>query len=472
MRRVLIIDDELAAPASGDAFLAAYALEGFEFEFAGSDQEAFRLLQRRAQFSAILLDIRFEGYGDRHGLAILDALRRRWPALPVVMMSSRKEPDILVRSWDLGARSYVVKWGENPRFREELRQRLEQFALRPAVDPILGNSPGIQELRRLIAVVAEYDTTILIEGETGTGKELVAESLHRKGTRSRRPLVSVNCAAIPPTLLASELFGHKRGSFTGAVTDARGKIEAAAGGVLFLDEIGELPREVQAGLLRFLDRREISRVGEETTRVVDVQVFAATNRHLTAEVEAGHFRLDLLQRLNQFRIRTPPLRECRSDIPEIAESFLVAVRERKPKPVNAFSRSALETMLAYDWPGNVRELRNAVDRAYVLTPSGEIDVTVLPEEVRIPRSSRGQDSGSLAERLARYAWIAIRQEWEADQQPERGRRKRVAQKLGLHPVNGFTRKLDEIKRDCPALAAEIELIVRHDAATHELSNKA
>ena len=467
MRRVLVIDDELAMPAAGAEFSRSYSVPGFKFDFAASLEQTRRKLQSGLPPALILLDIRFEGQGDTHGLDILAELRDRKPQLPIVMMSGRREPEILINTWDLGARSYVVKWGDNPKFKEELSEKIKQFALYQPPDIILGSSPRIRHLREMIESVAGYDTTVLIEGETGTGKELVAESLHLKGSRASGPLIKINCGAIPDTLVESELFGHIKGAFTGAWTDHKGKVEEANGGVLFLDEVGELKPEMQTALLRFLDRREFSPVGESRTRTVDVQVIAATNRPMKDAVRQGQFREDLYHRLDGFRIETPPLRECKEDIPILADHFLEIQKNRRFKAVSGFSAEVIDIFLRYRWPGNVRELANIVERAFILTATGEIMPTAIPEEFR--RSIVTAPSLPPLELpevldIKRYlnmlSWSLIRQVYEQEAAHGMlGIKKRVAKRLGLNPVNGLGRKIQEIKGTCPELVTEIEEVL-------------
>ena len=468
MRRILVIDDELAMPAASAEFLRAYSVAGFEFHFAGSLEAAEPILSLCfPSVSLVLLDIRFEGRGDQHGLAILSRLVARMPRLPVIIMSSRREPEILISAWELGARSYIVKWADNPHFAKELKQKIERTALYESVEPILGSSAPIRRLKALIDNVAPFDATILIEGETGTGKELVVEMLHAKGKRSTGPLVRVNCGAIPESLVASELFGYRKGSFTGATSDQKGKVEEAEGGILFLDEIGELRLEIQASLLCFLDKREFSRVGEASVRKADVQILAATNRKLKEAVAQGGFREDLYHRLNEFRIETPPLRDCKEDIPLLAEHFLELQRNRLFKPVTGFASDLLEFLTLYAWPGNVRELEKLVTRAYILTPSGEIPLTIVPEEIMnaFGTFQVGTEGGPTAicdlhRHQAIMAWRLIYTiaKQEIENGPV-GLKRRIALRIGVNPVNGLARKLREIAQHAPELQQDIQKLL-------------
>ena len=464
------------ASASAE-FRGRFAVEGVSFQFAANLEEAVPFITAAVSPALILLDIRFEGRGDRHGLSVLRKLRADWPELPVVMMSGRREPAILVESWELGARSYLVKWAHNPDFHSELAQRISQFALQQSDDLLLGSSEPMRRLRSLIATVAEFDTTVLIRGETGTGKELVAEVLHRSSPRSPGPLIKVNCAALPDHLVESELFGYQKGAFTGAASDHRGKVEVAEGGVLFLDEIGEIKPELQSKLLRFLDRKEFSRIGEARTRTVDVQIVAATNIDLNEAVKTGQFRLDLLQRLKAFVIETPALRDCRGDIPLLAGHFLERLKRRRPKPVRGFSPEALDALVRYSWPGNVRELAGAVERAYILTSAADIGAETLPPEVGNGLAGAPEPPGSgldsdLDTYLARAAWGKIRGLFLAEVASDaRGAHRRVAAKLGLNPANGLARRLAQIKRACPELEDEIEQVFSQRATARSMQSR-
>jgi two-component system, NtrC family, response regulator AtoC len=250
---------------------------------------------------------------------------------------------------------------------------------------IVGASPGIQRIFKLVARVAPTDSTVLLLGETGTGKELIARSLHVQSTRARGPFVPVNVSAIPDTLVESELFGTRRGAFTGAATDRAGLIEQADGGTLFLDEIGEMPVGTQAKLLRFLESHEVRRLGDSVTRIVNARLIAATHRDLRAQVDLGRFREDLYYRLNVVRIELPPLRDRRDDIGLLASYFLARITKRQGRSSLSFSPEAMALLERYDYPGNVRQLENAIEHAVTLTEGQVIRPRDLPEEVRTPR---------------------------------------------------------------------------------------
>jgi len=299
-------------------------------------------------------------------------------------------------------RWYLACSDIDDRKRTEDRMRNETVALREDLDrasmfeEIVGSSPALQRVLAQVAKVAQADSTVLILGETGTGKELVARAIHKRSRRASGAFIRVNCAAIPPSLIASELFGHEKGAFTGAVQRRLGRFEAADGGTIFLDEIGELPQEAQVALLRVLQEREIERVGSSHPIAVDVRVLAATNRELQAAVERGAYREDLFYRLNVFPIRLPPLRERAEDIPILVEYLVDRFAKQMGKPIRNIEKQTLQRLTAYDWPGNVRELQNVIERAVVLS-EGE---TFAIDESWLDRKPERLVNGALVTRLA------------------------------------------------------------------------
>jgi formate hydrogenlyase transcriptional activator len=294
--------------------------------------------------------------------------------------------EVLTVGRDVTARKHVERaLGDALREVEKLTRDLESERryLREEIDalvvggPVVGNSAEVRTLLEQVASVARTDSTVLIQGETGTGKELVARMIHQSSTRAERSLVKVNCAALPGTLIESELFGHERGAFTGAITRRQGRFELAHRGTLFLDEVGEMPLEMQAKLLRALQEQEFERVGSSVPVRVDVRVLAATNRDLTVEVAAGRFRADLYYRLAVFPLHVPALRERRDDIPLLATHFLRRASQKAKKSCAGFNDEAMRWLVAYDWPGNVRELESVIERAVILLEDSIIDVGLV-----------------------------------------------------------------------------------------------
>ena len=316
----------------------------------------------------------------------------------------------------------------------QLRQMLDQQAL---VGEMIGKSKPMQHVFQLIGEIAQVDSTAIIEGETGTGKELVARAIHQASRRADKPLVALNCGGLNEELAMSQLFGHKRGAFTGAVTDQVGIFEAAHGGTLFLDEIGELPMRVQTMLLRVLEEREITRVGESQSQKIDVRILAATNRPLAAEVEAGRFRADLLYRIRIARVDLPPLRERREDIPLLARRFLGQHGATTGKRVTAISDGSMSVLIAHTWPGNVRELKNALEYAVIRAKSPIIQPEDLPPEVLemagqagLLEDFTGDERGRILAALKRTG----------------GNRKEAAEMLGMSRAT-FYRRLSQLDID-------------------------
>jgi DNA-binding NtrC family response regulator len=388
MARLLIVEDEPNARAAlGEVFSGRH-----EVRLAEDFESGLEALRNEA-FDLVLTDVVLPGGKD--GLDLLPEVRRLHPRTPVVVMTAYGTIEQAKRAMREGAYDFLEKPLDLPRLRavadsalrarEETRvaEHLRESLAREGVwrHGFVGEAPSVQEVFRTVAKVAPTNATVLLLGESGTGKELVAEAIHRVGARSRGPFVKVNCAALPEGLLESELFGHVKGSFTGAMGDREGRFEAADRGTLFLDEVGDIPLHTQVKLLRVLQTREIERVGDNRPVRVDVRLVAATNADLDARVRQGTFREDLYFRLKVVTIRIPPLRERRSDIPRLAEHFRRAYSERHGRPTTGFSPEVLRLIAAYDYPGNVRELENIVEAAVVLTETPEIGVAALPSEL-------------------------------------------------------------------------------------------
>ncbi len=324
---------------------------------------------------------------DMNGMDVLRTLRESLPTpLPVIVVTGHGSARVTIEAMQLGAYDYVAKpfdiddvlitvrrYFEWRALSDDVTALAEQLGRRDPADTMVGHSPAMQEIYKTVGRIARSDSTVLISGETGTGKELVATIIHQASPFSRGPLIKVNCAALPETLLESELFGHEKGAFTGAIAQRKGRFEMANKGTIFLDEIGEMTLATQRKLLRVLQEREFERVGGASTVKVDTRVIAATNRDLSEEVVEGRFREDLFYRLNVINIDLPPLRTRKDDIPELVEHFLDKHRFSARSGPARISQAALDLLMGYEWPGNVRELENVVERAVIFSGGGVVD---------------------------------------------------------------------------------------------------
>jgi DNA-binding NtrC family response regulator len=373
---VLVLDDE---PAILTTLQKALTLEGYAVDVAGGVAVAAEKLAKRS-YDIALFDVSLP---DGDGVELLQRLRASGNDVPVVMMSGHATVDAAVRATRLGAIDFLEKPLSTDRLLLVLENTLrlvraeaEATALRAQAGQagdLIGQSRAMVELREQIARAAKANATVLVTGERGTGKELVARAIHLASKRVRGPLEKMNCAAVPSELIESELFGHEAGAFTGATKQRRGKFERASGGTLFLDEVGDMPLPMQAKLLRVLQEREIERVGGHETLKVDVRVVAATNKDLEAASREGHFRPDLYDRLNVLPLGLPPLRARRDDIPELARHFLALATHANDRPGMTLTSAGLAALCAHSYPGNVRELKNLVERLVILTPDDTID---------------------------------------------------------------------------------------------------
>jgi two-component system nitrogen regulation response regulator NtrX len=383
--RILIVDDEESIRRSLAGILSD---EGFATDGAEDGEKALAALHGEVP-DLVLLDIAMPG---RDGIEILEELRRVWPDLPVVMMSGHGTIETAVRATQLGAFDFVEKPLSLDKLLLTIRHALERSRLQTEnlrlraetlrAHEILGEAPPIKELKAQIQVAAPTNGWVLITGENGTGKEMVAKQIHVQSKRADHPFVEVNCAAIPEELIESELFGHEKGAFTGAIAQKRGKFELANEGTIFLDEIADMSLRTQAKILRILQEHKFERVGGTETLEVDVRVIAATNKSLEKEIQQGTFREDLYYRLNVIPFHVPPLRERKGDIPILAEAFAAefcAESGARPKEIAARAAKLLQ---AYSWPGNVRELRNLMERLVLMSPGPKIRDRDLPEEIR------------------------------------------------------------------------------------------
>ncbi|MDD2716413.1 MAG: sigma-54 dependent transcriptional regulator [Candidatus Wallbacteria bacterium] len=388
--RILIVDDEsIMLNALADTLKS----EGYEIFTAGNGSTALKLLSD-ADFDLLITDLRMSGLS---GLDLLQKARELHPSLIVIVMTAYGTVEAAVSAMKQGAFDFIEKPFSYDKIRFSIQRALNTTTLirentelkrelkkESSGRKMLGNSPRMRRIYDLIDRVAEINVTVLITGESGTGKEVVADVIHAQSPRAKFPLIKVNCAALPETLLESELFGHLRGSFTGAISNKKGRFELADGGTLFLDEIGDISPKIQIKLLRVMQDKVIEPVGSEESIQTDVRLIAATNKNLEDEIKKGNFREDLFYRLNVLNISLPPLRERKEDIPLLVEHFLVKFSQELNKKVIRITPDALNILLEHNWPGNIRELENTIQRAIVLSNSDTINAAdLLPQQLKI-----------------------------------------------------------------------------------------
>ncbi len=432
--RILVVDDEANARTALAELLRD---EGYTIETAA---DGFKALPKLEEFAPDLLltDLRMPGMD---GLELMRKARELDPETVVVLMTAHGAVDSAVAAMRSGAADYLPKpinmdelvivlerELERRRLRAETGQLRERLSEKHRISSIVGTSPAMQEVFDTVLQVAPSRASVLITGESGTGKELVAAALHEHSPRARGPFVKLHCAALAETLLESELFGHERGSFTGAVARRDGRFQQAHGGTLFLDEIGEISPSIQVKLLRFLQEHEFERVGGNQTIKVDVRVVAATNRDLLARVKQGAFREDLYYRLNVVSIEMPPLRTRVSDIPLLATHFLGRYAKENGKAITGFADAALERLTRYHWPGNVRELENAIERAVVVCRGDTVRPEDLSSAIVPAQSADGVPAipGTTLAELERYAILKTLE-------LTGGATSRAAEMLGISP---------------------------------------
>jgi len=392
--RILIVDDEKNILRVVSTTLKN---EQYDVTTAQSAEEAIERFGRNG-FDLVITDLKLPGQG---GLDLLSFVKSQEPDMPVIMITAFGTIENAVDAMKRGAFNYLTKPVNPDELLTVVREAVEKFELKRenrslkselrqkfAFGSIIGKSSVMQEVFDTIRMVSKTHSSILIFGESGTGKELVARAIHYESDRAEHPFVTIDCATIPSEIMESELFGHEKGSFTGAHERKTGLLERADKGTVFLDEIGELDLHLQKKLLRFLQEREILRVGGAARIKLNVRIVAATNRELEQEVREKRFREDLFYRLNVVAIKMPPLRERKDDIPLLVQHFLERLNQIEGRMITGFEDNAVEALLAYDWPGNVRELENAVERAYILCPSITIGLKHLP--TKMAALSRGE----------------------------------------------------------------------------------
>lgn len=435
---ILILDDE---PVIRDVLRTVLAKAGFKTREAASAGEGLERLSREP-FDLLLLDLMLP---DRPGLELLGEVRARWPEMPVVVVTAYSSVESAIAAMREGAFHYLPKPFRNEEVVHVVKQALEKRrlvvenrALKARLGEgkdlreLVGRAPVMEKVYETVRQAASARSTILVIGESGTGKELVAKALHRLSPRAAGPFVTVHSGALPPDLLESNLFGHVRGSFTGAVSDKKGLFKVADGGTIFFDEIGTVPMETQAKLLRVLQEREFLPVGAVESIRSDVRVIAATNADLPRLVSEGRFREDLYYRLCVITIALPPLRDRKEDIPLLVEALVARAAAENGRPIPSITPGAMKALLDHDWPGNVRELENVLERALVLG-HGVIDVEQLPDAVRrsVPRPATLPSDGlDFKDAVAAYERSLL----AAAMNRAGGVQKRAAELLGLKPT--------------------------------------
>ena len=434
---VLVVDDEKNMRLSLETVLGD---EGYGVTSVESAEEGLSLLERE-RFLMVISDAHL---GGMTGYEFLARIRRNRAELPVLMITAYATPKLAVEAIKAGAIDYLSKPFEPEelvhavaRCAERYRLLQENAALRLRaaevhdISQIIGESPKMQELRELIQTVARSNATVLILGESGTGKELIAGALHGLSARQPAHYIRINCAAIPETLLESELFGHEKGAFTGAISKKDGKLAVANRGTVFLDEIGEMTLSMQSRLLRFLQDHKIERVGSTTSIKLDVRVLAATNRNLEEAIKLGSFRADLYHRLDVVKVTMPPLRDRREDIPLLSSYFAEKYAKECKRPISGISPEARTTLQNYNWPGNVRELENAIERAVVLGASETIGLEDLPRRLLDAVDDKEATSAGYHEAVKDAKRQLIMKALENAQ----GNYTEAAKALGIHPNN-------------------------------------
>jgi len=382
---LLVVDDDLSMREMLDVMLTS---EGYNIEYAEDGSKAIRMLAKR-DYDLVISDIRM---GPVDGLAVLKEAKRRSPETLVIMISAFATTETAVEAMNDGAYDYIPKPFDVDEMKQTIRNALERKTLENEkqaleaelkktyhFESIVGNSPALMRIYTTIKQVADTRTNVLITGESGTGKELIARGIHNNSSRKDSPFTVIHCAGIPETLMESELFGHRKGAFTGAVENKEGLFEASHGGTVFLDEIAELSPTIQVKLLRVVHEKAFKRVGDTKDIEVDIRIISATNKNLEDEVIAGNFREDLFYRLNVIHIDTPPLRERKEDLPALAHHFLEKFSKEMGKSIHKLSSYALDMLATYDFPGNIRELENMIERS-VATATTNI---ILPESLAL-----------------------------------------------------------------------------------------
>lgn len=443
---ILIADDELNIR---NGLIQAVEMEGYEGIGAEDGNKAWEIINSR-NVDMVITDLRMPGMD---GSELLKKIYTSYPTVPVVVLTGHGTIEDAVTAMQNGAVDFLTKpvnlnhlfvlikkslsSRDMARKNEELQAELDRLRSRTSYSPLVGKSPAVQRLMDTIVQIAPSRASVLITGESGTGKELVADAIVNFSDRKNKSFVKVHCAALNDNLLESELFGHVKGAFTGAVADRKGRFEQADGGTVFLDEIGEINQSTQIKLLRVLQEHEFEKVGGEKTIKTDVRIIAATNRNLEEEIKAGRFREDLYYRLNVVRLEVPPLRERKDDIALLSTHFLNLFNEENRKNITGFTAPASKALYSYDWPGNIRELRNCIESAVVLARTDVIDLLDLP-----PAVSRARNTDEIVIPLGTTMEEAERQIINATLAWCKGNKTKTADVLGLGRKT-IQRKLDD-----------------------------
>jgi two-component system, NtrC family, response regulator HydG len=396
--KILVVDDEQSHRIMLKAVLGA---EGYAVAEAADGTEAVEAVGKDA-FDVILLDIRMT---NMDGIEALGEIRKISPQVPILIMTAYASVKTAVEALKAGAFEYLTKPLDVEELKILIEKAMDHYHLRAEnlvlkerlgdrfdFSRIIAASPKMKALLETLAMVAPSDAAVLIMGESGTGKEVVANAIHHNSPRAGEPFIKVSCAALPETLLESELFGHEKGAFTGAVARREGRFQLAHRGTIFLDEVGEMSPAIQTKLLRVLQEKEFEPLGGTRTIKVDIRVIAATNRDLVKEVKEGRYREDLYYRLNVVPLTLPPLRERREDIPLLTDHFLAHYREKNRKPLRSISGKALDLLVRYDWPGNIRELENCIERAVILSRDEVLVPADLPPQIRMLSREEGKEA--------------------------------------------------------------------------------
>jgi len=467
--RILIVDDE---EVLRDVLEAVLRREGFEVVMAASGEEALSILDEDESIDLVILDIMLPGIS---GIDTLRSIRVSTPSLPVIIITAFSSIDGAIEAMKHGAFHYIPKPFKNEeviltvnkaleqkRLSRENERLKEELSEKYAYANIIGKSEPMKKVYELIRLAGPSRSNILVAGESGTGKELVAKAIHHASPRARNAFVTVNSGSLPPELLESSLFGHMKGSFTGAIATKRGLFEVADGGSIFLDEIGNINLETQAKLLRVIQEKEFMRLGSVDTIKVDVRIIAATNADLTKLMAENRFREDLFYRLNVINIPLPPLRRRREDIPLLVAHFLDKYAEENKRKVREVTPDAMRVILDHAWPGNVRELENTIERAVVLCTSDRIGVDLLPDYLRFPQQTDQpamivpSEGLSLKDAVSRYERGMILQSLEM----ANGVQKRAAELLQLKPstLNEMMKRLGIHARSNAQVEEEVDAL--------------